>query len=103
MTPSDNRIAQVRKVNFSMGMMISMYRRQKLTPSSLAALQISVLIDFRPASISAMAFAAPVFSTSGKLEAALSVPFLAGAEPGRMEEIRLAAIAAAEAMSEALP
>jgi DNA-binding IclR family transcriptional regulator len=52
---------------------------------------------------SIMAFAAPVFSRGGKLEAALSVPFLAGAQPSRMEEIRLAAIATAKAMSEAMP
>jgi DNA-binding IclR family transcriptional regulator len=52
---------------------------------------------------SILAFAAPVFSKNGKLEAALSVPFLAGTEPTRMEEIRMAAIAAARAMSEAMP
>jgi DNA-binding IclR family transcriptional regulator len=52
---------------------------------------------------SILAFAAPVLSKGGKLEAALSVPFLAGAEASRMEEIRLAAIAAARAMSGALP
>ena len=52
---------------------------------------------------SIMAFAAPVFSKGGKLEAALSVPFLVGAEPSRMEEIRMAAIAAARAISEAIP
>lgn len=52
---------------------------------------------------SILAFAAPVFSKGGKLEAALSVPFLAGTEASRMEEIRMAAIATARAMSEALP
>jgi DNA-binding IclR family transcriptional regulator len=52
---------------------------------------------------SILAYAAPVFSKSGKMEAALSVPFLAGTEPSRMEEIRMAAIAAARAISEALP
>jgi DNA-binding IclR family transcriptional regulator len=52
---------------------------------------------------SIMAFAAPVFSKSGKLEAALSVPFLAGAEESRMEEIRLATIAMARTVSEAMP
>ena len=35
--------------------------------------------------------------------AAVSVPFLAGAEPARMEEIRIAAIDAARAISEAMP
>jgi DNA-binding IclR family transcriptional regulator len=49
------------------------------------------------------AFAAPVFDRSGRLAAAISVPFLAGAEPSRMEEIRIAAIAAARSMSEAMP
>ena len=52
---------------------------------------------------SIQAFAAPVFSSGGKLEAALSVPFLAGTEASRMEEIRMAAIATAHAMSEAMP
>ncbi len=49
------------------------------------------------------AFAAPVFDRSGRLVAAISVPFLAGAEPSRMEEIRIAAIDAGRAMSEAMP
>jgi DNA-binding IclR family transcriptional regulator len=49
------------------------------------------------------AFAAPVFTKTGRLAAAISVPFLAGAEPGRMEEIRIAAIDAAQAMSKAIP
>ena len=52
---------------------------------------------------SILAFAAPVFSKGGKMEAALSIPFLAGAEPSRMEDIRMAAIAAARAISEAMP
>jgi DNA-binding IclR family transcriptional regulator len=49
------------------------------------------------------AFAAPVFNKEGEVVAAISVPFLAGAEPSRMEEIRVAAIDAARAMSEAIP
>jgi DNA-binding IclR family transcriptional regulator len=49
------------------------------------------------------AFAAPVFDRSGRMVAAVSVPFLAGAEPGRMEEIRIAAIDTARAISEAMP
>ncbi|RUT28636.1 IclR family transcriptional regulator [Arsenicitalea aurantiaca] len=49
------------------------------------------------------AFAAPVFDKSGTMIAALSVPFLAGAEPSRMEEIRLAVIEAARALSDAIP
>jgi DNA-binding IclR family transcriptional regulator len=49
------------------------------------------------------AFAAPVFDRAGRMVAAISVPFLAGAEPSRMEEIRIAAIAAAKNMSEAMP
>jgi hypothetical protein len=35
--------------------------------------------------------------------AALSVPFLAGTEAGRMEEIRLRTIAAAKELSAAIP
>lgn len=49
------------------------------------------------------AFAAPVFFKSGKLAAALSVPFLAGTEPSRTEEIRLAAIDTARTISDAMP
>ncbi len=49
------------------------------------------------------AFAAPVFDTRGELVAALSVPFLAGTEPSRMEDIRLAAIASAKAISAEIP
>jgi DNA-binding IclR family transcriptional regulator len=49
------------------------------------------------------AFAAPVFFKEGKLAAAVSVPFLAGADPSRMEEIRMAAIETARAMTNAMP
>ena len=49
------------------------------------------------------AFAAPVFDTRNKMVAALSVPFLAGTEPGRMEEIRLHTIAAAKQLSAVIP
>jgi DNA-binding IclR family transcriptional regulator len=52
---------------------------------------------------SILAFAAPVFGRDGRLVAAISVPFLAGAEPRRMEEIRAAAIDTARAMSAAMP
>ena len=52
---------------------------------------------------SVLAYAAPVFDTRGKMVAALSTPFLAGTEPSRMEEIRLATLAAAKALSEAIP
>lgn len=45
------------------------------------------------------AFAAPVADRAGNVVAAMSVPYLAGAEPARMEEIRLAVIRAAEALS----
>jgi DNA-binding IclR family transcriptional regulator len=51
---------------------------------------------------SVQAFAAPVFARDGRLAAAVSVPFLAGTEPGRMEEIRLAAIGTARAITAAL-
>ena len=49
------------------------------------------------------AFAAPVYDTRGAIVAALSVPFLAGTEASRMEEIRLATLATAKALSEAIP
>ena len=52
---------------------------------------------------SVLAFAAPVFDTRGTLVAAISAPFLAGTEPSRMEEIRLATIAAAKALTTAIP
>ncbi|MBP2557915.1 DNA-binding IclR family transcriptional regulator [Neorhizobium galegae] len=52
---------------------------------------------------SIQAFAAPVRDRAGRVVAAISIPYLAGAEASRMEEIRLAAIDAARAMSEAMP
>ena len=39
----------------------------------------------------------------GEMVAALSVPFLAGTDPDRMEDIRLATIATAKAMTSAIP
>jgi DNA-binding IclR family transcriptional regulator len=51
---------------------------------------------------SIQAFAAPVLDKTGRLLAAISVPFLAGTEAGRMEEIRLAVIAAAKELSRAV-
>jgi DNA-binding IclR family transcriptional regulator len=52
---------------------------------------------------SVLAFAAPVFDTRGTLVAAISAPFLAGTEASRMEEIRLATIAAAKSLTTAIP
>ncbi|MCT8990444.1 IclR family transcriptional regulator [Chelativorans sp. SCAU2101] len=52
---------------------------------------------------SIQAFAAPVYDRRGKVVAALSIPFLAGTEPSRMEELRMAAIETARAISEAMP
>jgi DNA-binding IclR family transcriptional regulator len=49
------------------------------------------------------AFAAPVTNRRGEVVAAISMPFLAGADASRVEEIRLATIAVASAMSEAMP
>ncbi|HEY0854974.1 MAG TPA: IclR family transcriptional regulator [Devosia sp.] len=49
------------------------------------------------------AFAAPIFDSRNQVVAALSIPFLAGAEPSRMEDIRLAAIATAKDVSAAIP
>jgi DNA-binding IclR family transcriptional regulator len=51
---------------------------------------------------SIQAFAAPIIMQDGSIAAALSVPFLAGAPVGRMEEIRTAAIRAARQISGAL-
>nr|WP_235936014.1 IclR family transcriptional regulator C-terminal domain-containing protein [Devosia aurantiaca] len=52
---------------------------------------------------SIQAFAAPIFTRTGKMVAAVSVPFLTGTEAGRMEVIRMAAIEAAEKISRAMP
>jgi DNA-binding IclR family transcriptional regulator len=49
------------------------------------------------------AFAAPVVDRAGTLVAAISVPYLAGQEASRMEEIRLAVIAAARDLTAAMP
>ncbi len=49
------------------------------------------------------AFAAPVYDTRDEMVGALSVPFLAGTGADRAEEIRLATIAAAKAISAAIP
>ena len=51
---------------------------------------------------SIFAFAAPVLDKQGQVVAAISVPFLQGTEPSRMEEIRLAVIAAARSMTAAI-
>ena len=52
---------------------------------------------------SVLAFAAPIFDSRDHMVAALSVPFLAGTEASRMEEIRLAVIDAARAISKEIP
>jgi DNA-binding IclR family transcriptional regulator len=54
-------------------------------------------------SASIHAFAAPVLNRDGSLVAALSVPFVAGAQPAHMEKIRLAVIACAHRIAVALP
>jgi DNA-binding IclR family transcriptional regulator len=48
------------------------------------------------------AFASPVLDSNGKVIAAISVPFLAGTEPARMEEIRLAVIEAGKDLTRAV-
>jgi DNA-binding IclR family transcriptional regulator len=48
------------------------------------------------------AFAAPVFGPDGTMIAALSMPFLAGTSSSRTEELRLATISAAKAISDLL-
>ncbi|WP_248307267.1 MULTISPECIES: IclR family transcriptional regulator [unclassified Devosia] len=52
---------------------------------------------------SIQAYAAPVFAKTGKMVAGVSVPFLSGTEPARMELIRMAAIETAAAISQAMP
>lgn len=52
---------------------------------------------------SVLAYAAPIFDSRKQMVAALSIPFLAGTDLGRMEDIRLAVIAAAQALSDAIP
>ena len=49
------------------------------------------------------AYAAPIFTKAGKMVGAVSVPFLSGTEPARMEIIRMAAIETAAAISQAMP
>ena len=49
------------------------------------------------------AFAAPIPDRSGKVVAALSVPFLAGADKSHMEKIRVSVIAVAGAIAADLP
>jgi DNA-binding IclR family transcriptional regulator len=49
------------------------------------------------------AFAAPILDRSGKTIAALSVPFLAGADAARRERIRVSVIGAASAIASDLP
>lgn len=52
---------------------------------------------------SVQAYAAPVFDSREQMVAAVSIPFLAGTEPARMEDIRLAVIKAAAEISDAIP
>ena len=52
---------------------------------------------------SVLAFAAPIFDSRGHMVAALSMPFLHGTEPSRMEDIRLAVIEMAAMISKAIP
>jgi DNA-binding IclR family transcriptional regulator len=51
---------------------------------------------------SILAFAAPVRDRSDSVVAAISVPFLLGTEPSRMEEIRQAVVAAGHALTVAI-
>ena len=53
--------------------------------------------------LSIWAFAAPIPDSSGKVVAALSVPFVAGASTSHMEKIRVAVIGAAAAIASELP
>ena len=51
---------------------------------------------------SILAYAAPVLDRDGTVVAAISVPFLLGAEPPRMNEIRLSVINAAKSLSHSI-
>jgi DNA-binding IclR family transcriptional regulator len=51
---------------------------------------------------SILAYAAPVSGRDDRVVAAISVPFLLGADPDRMDEIRLGVIAAGQALSAAI-
>ena len=59
--------------------------------------------DRGESSISIHAFAAPIFSADGRVVAAISVPFIAGTEAERLEQIRLAVIRAAKELSARVP
>ena len=52
---------------------------------------------------SVFAFAAPIFDSRNHMVAALSMPFLSGTEPSRMEEIRVGVIEMAATISKAIP
>ena len=60
-------------------------------------------LDLGETAPSIQALAAPVFASDGKVVAALSVPFLAGAPRNRMENIKAATIRMARAMSKDIP
>jgi len=51
---------------------------------------------------SILAYAAPVFKPDQEIIASISVPFLLGTPASRMEEIKLAVIRAAQAMTDSL-
>ena len=59
--------------------------------------------DKGESSLSIEAFAAPVFARDGRMIAALSIPFLAGAADRRLREMRDAAISHANAMTASMP
>jgi DNA-binding IclR family transcriptional regulator len=56
--------------------------------------------EFSP---SVQAFAAPIIEVDSGVVGALSIPFLTGASPERQDEIKAAVLAAADAISAALP
>lgn len=59
--------------------------------------------DRGESTISIHAFAAPVFNRHGKILAAVSIPFLAGTDAARMEQIRVAVTATAKELSDEIP
>lgn len=93
---------------FLAGPLVSYTGRTLTNPKSLARELAKVrrqgwAQDRGEYSPSISAFAAPIPDRAGRVIAALSVPFLTGADPARMERIRVAVVAAAGAIAADLP
>lgn len=75
---------------------------QKLRSELARIRKVGFAVDRGETGPSIHAFAAPVLARDGAIVAALSVPFLAGANEGRMEVIKSAVIRTAGAITDAL-